>query len=167
MDRRTLRRPSLAQAGRQRTDSAEDEECRLRARIVRRRLLLVEGHRPPPAELRPLHERAEPSDLSARGFRGRAAGDRGAAGPDGARRPLLLRTWQRIQGHCPRLRGRAGTRCRRGLYRAGEELSATGGIVFSDDWGRGQLSEEAFLHDFAGDLPPEAARVLRCREMPA
>src|SRR5271156_6262761 len=28
----------------------------------------------------------------------------------------------------------------------------------NDDWG--QLSEEAFLHDFAGDLPPEEARVL-------
>src|SRR6266568_3717286 len=28
---------------------------------------------------------------------------------------------------------------------------ATAGIVFNDDWG--QLSEEAFLHDFAGDLP--------------
>jgi hypothetical protein len=35
---------------------------------------------------------------------------------------------------------------------------ATAGIVFSDDWG--ELSEEAFLHDFAGDLPPEEARVL-------
>jgi hypothetical protein len=39
--------------------------------------------------------------------------------------------------------------------------------VFSDDWVRDQLSEEAFLHDFAGDLPPEEARALRCREMPA
>jgi hypothetical protein len=35
---------------------------------------------------------------------------------------------------------------------------ATAGIVFNDDWG--QLSEKAFLHDFAGDLPPEEARVL-------
>src|SRR3954463_2045894 len=35
---------------------------------------------------------------------------------------------------------------------------ATAGIVFNDDWG--QLSEQAFLHDFAGDLPPEEARVL-------
>src|SRR6201997_4785618 len=30
---------------------------------------------------------------------------------------------------------------------------ATAGIVFHDDWG--QLSEEAFLRDFAGDLPPD------------
>src|SRR3954451_25485694 len=35
---------------------------------------------------------------------------------------------------------------------------ATAGIVFDDDWGR--LSKAAFLHDFAGDLPPETARVL-------
>ena len=35
---------------------------------------------------------------------------------------------------------------------------ATAGIVFDDDWG--QLSEEAFLHDFGGDLPPEQARAL-------
>jgi pimeloyl-ACP methyl ester carboxylesterase len=33
---------------------------------------------------------------------------------------------------------------------------ATAGIVFHADWG--QLSEEAFLHDFAGDLPSEEAR---------
>ena len=35
---------------------------------------------------------------------------------------------------------------------------ATAGIVFDDDWGR--LSEQAFMHDFAGDLPPDEARVL-------
>jgi pimeloyl-ACP methyl ester carboxylesterase len=35
---------------------------------------------------------------------------------------------------------------------------AAAGIVFQDDWG--QLSEEPFLRDFAGDLPPEQARVL-------
>jgi hypothetical protein len=35
---------------------------------------------------------------------------------------------------------------------------ATTGIVFKDDWG--QLSEEAFLHDFAGDLPAKEVRVL-------
>jgi Alpha/beta hydrolase family len=40
-------RPSLAQSGRERPDIAKDEECRLRTRTVRRRLLLVEGHRPP------------------------------------------------------------------------------------------------------------------------
>ncbi len=38
---------------------------------------------------------------------------------------------------------------------------ATAGIVFNDDWG--QLSEAAFLHDFAGDLPPEEARILSTR----
>jgi len=41
---------------------------------------------------------------------------------------------------------------------------ATAGIVFYDDWG--QLSEEAFLHDFAGDLPPEEARVLCAVQQP-
>src|SRR6266699_5225932 len=41
---------------------------------------------------------------------------------------------------------------------------ATAGIVFNDDWG--QLSEEAFLHDFAGDLPPEEARVLHAVQQP-
>jgi pimeloyl-ACP methyl ester carboxylesterase len=41
---------------------------------------------------------------------------------------------------------------------------ATAGIVFNDDWGR--LSEEAFLHDFAGDLPAEEARVLYAVQQP-
>ena len=41
---------------------------------------------------------------------------------------------------------------------------ATAGIVFNDDWGK--LSEEAFLHDFAGDLPPEEARVLYAVQQP-
>jgi pimeloyl-ACP methyl ester carboxylesterase len=41
---------------------------------------------------------------------------------------------------------------------------ATAGIVFNGDWG--QLSETAFLHDFAGDLPPEEARVLYAVQQP-
>jgi pimeloyl-ACP methyl ester carboxylesterase len=41
---------------------------------------------------------------------------------------------------------------------------ATAGIVFNDDWGR--LSEEAFLRDFAGDLPPVRARVLYAVQQP-
>jgi pimeloyl-ACP methyl ester carboxylesterase len=41
---------------------------------------------------------------------------------------------------------------------------ATAGIVFNDDWGR--LSEAAFLRDFAGDLPPEDARVLYAVQQP-
>src|SRR6059036_1260925 len=41
---------------------------------------------------------------------------------------------------------------------------ASAGIVFNDDWG--QLSEEAFLHDFAGDLPPEEAHVLYAVQQP-
>jgi pimeloyl-ACP methyl ester carboxylesterase len=41
---------------------------------------------------------------------------------------------------------------------------ATAGIVFNDDWG--QLSEQAFLRDFAGDLPPEEARVLYAVQQP-
>jgi pimeloyl-ACP methyl ester carboxylesterase len=41
---------------------------------------------------------------------------------------------------------------------------ATAGIVFTDDWGR--LSEEAFLRDFAGDLPLGEARVLYAVQQP-
>src|SRR4029077_12480159 len=41
---------------------------------------------------------------------------------------------------------------------------ATAGIVFNDNWG--QLSEEVFLHDFAGDLPPKEARVLYAVQQP-
>jgi pimeloyl-ACP methyl ester carboxylesterase len=41
---------------------------------------------------------------------------------------------------------------------------ATAGIVWSGDWGR--LSEEAFLHDFAGDLQPDKARVLYAVQAP-
>ena len=41
---------------------------------------------------------------------------------------------------------------------------ATAGIVFDDDWGR--LPEQAFLHDFAGDLLPEEARVLYAVQQP-
>jgi pimeloyl-ACP methyl ester carboxylesterase len=41
---------------------------------------------------------------------------------------------------------------------------ASAGIVWSGDWG--QLSEAAFLRDFAGDLPAETARVLYAEQMP-
>jgi pimeloyl-ACP methyl ester carboxylesterase len=41
---------------------------------------------------------------------------------------------------------------------------ASAGIVFNDDWG--QLTEEAFLHDFAGDVPKEEARVLYAVQQP-
>src|SRR6516165_4978427 len=41
---------------------------------------------------------------------------------------------------------------------------ATAGIVFRDDWG--QLSEEAFLRDFAGGLPPREAQVLYAVQQP-
>jgi pimeloyl-ACP methyl ester carboxylesterase len=41
---------------------------------------------------------------------------------------------------------------------------ASAGIVWSDDEGR--LSEEAFLRDFAGDLPAEKARVLYAVQAP-
>jgi len=41
---------------------------------------------------------------------------------------------------------------------------ASAGIVFTGDWG--QLSEEAFLRDFAGDLPAEKARVLYAVQEP-
>jgi pimeloyl-ACP methyl ester carboxylesterase len=41
---------------------------------------------------------------------------------------------------------------------------ATAGIVFDGDQGR--LSEEAFLRDFAGDLPKEKARALYAVQQP-
>jgi pimeloyl-ACP methyl ester carboxylesterase len=41
---------------------------------------------------------------------------------------------------------------------------ASAGIVWSDDWG--QLSEEAFLRDFAGDVPADKARVLYAVQQP-
>ena len=41
---------------------------------------------------------------------------------------------------------------------------ATAGIVWSDDWG--QLTEEAFLRDFAGDLPADKARILYAVQAP-
>jgi pimeloyl-ACP methyl ester carboxylesterase len=41
---------------------------------------------------------------------------------------------------------------------------ASAGIVWSNDWGR--LGEEAFLHDFAGDLPAERARLLYAVQAP-
>src|SRR3984885_15449502 len=41
---------------------------------------------------------------------------------------------------------------------------ASAGVVFNDDWG--QLSEEAFLRDFAGDLPREEALVLYAVQEP-
>jgi pimeloyl-ACP methyl ester carboxylesterase len=41
---------------------------------------------------------------------------------------------------------------------------ASAGIVWSGDWG--QLSEAAFLRDFAGDLPAARARVLYAEQMP-
>jgi pimeloyl-ACP methyl ester carboxylesterase len=41
---------------------------------------------------------------------------------------------------------------------------ASAGIIWNDDWG--QLSEEAFLRDFAGDLPADKARVLYAVQAP-
>jgi pimeloyl-ACP methyl ester carboxylesterase len=41
---------------------------------------------------------------------------------------------------------------------------ATAGIIWSNDYGR--LSEEAFLRDFAGDVPAEKARVLYAVQEP-
>ncbi len=41
---------------------------------------------------------------------------------------------------------------------------ASAGIIWSDDYGR--LSEEAFLRDFAGDVPAEKARVLYAVQAP-
>jgi pimeloyl-ACP methyl ester carboxylesterase len=54
---------------------------------------------------------------------------------------------------------RAGRRRR--LHGPGQAVSGTpasAGIIFDGDEGR--LSEEAFLHDFAGDLPEAKARAL-------
>jgi pimeloyl-ACP methyl ester carboxylesterase len=41
---------------------------------------------------------------------------------------------------------------------------ASAGIVWANDWGR--LGEQAFLHDFAGDLPAEKARLLYAVQAP-
>ena len=41
---------------------------------------------------------------------------------------------------------------------------ASAGVVFNEDWGH--LSEEAFLHDFAGDLPRDEALVLYAVQQP-
>src|ERR1700758_1598905 len=41
---------------------------------------------------------------------------------------------------------------------------ASAGVVFNEEWG--QLAEEAFLRDFAGDLPKEEARVLYAVQQP-
>ena len=41
---------------------------------------------------------------------------------------------------------------------------ASAGIVWTGDWG--QLNEEAFLRDFAGDLPADRARVLFAEQAP-
>src|SRR6202008_2500937 len=41
---------------------------------------------------------------------------------------------------------------------------ASAGVVFNDDWG--QVTEEAFLRDFAGDLPREEALVLYAVQQP-
>src|ERR1700756_3618378 len=41
---------------------------------------------------------------------------------------------------------------------------ASAGVVFNDDWG--QLTEEAFLRDFAGDPPKEDAQVLFAVQQP-
>lgn len=41
---------------------------------------------------------------------------------------------------------------------------ATAGIVFDGDWGR--LTEEAFLHDFAADVPTARARILYAVQEP-
>ncbi len=41
---------------------------------------------------------------------------------------------------------------------------ASAGVTFTDDWGA--LSEEAFLRDFAGDLPKDEARVLYAVQQP-
>lgn len=42
--------------------------------------------------------------------------------------------------------------------------AASAGVVYSDDYGR--LNEEAFLRDFAGDVPADKARVLYAVQVP-
>ena len=111
-------------------------------------------------------------DLAAGGVGGRAAGDRIAAGPYGTRWPLVLRNdrdggWGGPEAHRACLR-------RPRAPDAGEDYAAlakkypappaSAGVVFNDDWG--QLTEEAFLRDFAGDLPKEEARVLYAVQQP-
>jgi len=144
----------------------------LRTRAVCGRLLLVEGHRPLAAQGRELHQRAEPFDLAASGVGGGGARDRCAAGPT----VLVGHSFSGMivsdVGVDPKVTALVYVAAR--APDAGEDYTAlaknyptppaTAGIVFNDDWGR--LSEEAFLHDFAGDLPPEEARVLYAVQQP-
>src|SRR5205807_6920645 len=64
-------------------------------------------------------------------------------------------------GSCLCRSTRAG--CWRGLHGLGQEISHAG-IVFDGDEGR--LGEEAFLRDFAGDLPEAKAKVLYAVQEP-
>ncbi len=50
------------------------------------------------------------------------------------------------------------------LARTYPPAPATAGIIFDGDWG--MLSEEAFLRDFAGDVPPAKAGVLYAAQEP-
>jgi hypothetical protein len=87
--------------------------------------------------------------------------------PDGARRPLLLRDDCGGRGNGSKATALVYVGAR-APYAGEEDIAlAPQAALSSATIGAGQLSEEAFLHDFAGDLPPEEARVLRCREMPA
>src|SRR6516162_4466862 len=117
------------------------------------------------------HGRAEPVD-DAQGERGgnpRRA--RSATRSDGTGGPFFRR-YDRHRGRCRsqgfgrRLRRGARARCRGRLPLASRFPAppASAGIVWSGDYGR--LSEEAFLRDFAGDLPADKARVLYAVQAP-
>jgi len=109
---------------------------------------------------------AEPADDAAGSRRGGAARARDAAGSDSTGRSLLLRHDCHRSRRRPKSLGLVYVAAR--APDAGEDYTAlakqfpappaSAGIVWSDDWG--QLSEEAFLRDFAGDLPADKARVL-------
>ena len=102
----------------------------------------------------------------------RAAGAGAAGWADRLSRTFLFwndrhRGWCRPKGHGSRLRRGAGAGCGRGLYRPGQDVSdaaGLGGHRLHGDYGR--LSEAAFLHDFAGDLPEAKARVLYAVQAP-
>ena len=119
------------------------------------------------------HGRAEPVDDAGRGGGSGAAGHRAAGRPDGAGGPFVCRhDRHRSRG---RSEGDLAGLCRgAGAPDAGEDSPRSqsafrrpglcAGIVWSGDYG--QLSEPAFLRDFAGDLPPAQARVLYAVQQP-
>ncbi len=151
---------------------AQGAERRADPRPVRRRLVLDRGDRAAAAQGPQRHRRAESADQPAsrrRRHQGRAVlrSEADRAGGAFVRRHDPQRGRRRSEGFGLGLCRSARPRCRRGLRRARSQVStppASAGIVWANDWGR--LGEEAFLRDFAGDLPAEKARLLYAVQAP-